>query len=72
MTYQNIWEATRTAALVTWSVLFSFGIAGFLNVMDIVDLEMSFRPSLLVYFFGVLHSSVFAVSYIRKSDWSYF
>lgn len=71
MTYENIWDSTKVATLVTWSVMFSFGLSAFLSATDIVNLNVRFEPVLLIYFFGLLHSSVFAVSYMKKSEWSY-
>lgn len=65
MNHENIWKAAKTASLITWLVMLSFGLAIFLDTSGIVDLRINFRPNLLTYFFVTLYSSLFAVSYVK-------
>jgi hypothetical protein len=71
MSYDDVWKATKSALLVTWSVLFSFGFTVLLNFLGVVQVDIPFSPSKLTYFFGALQSSAFAVFYIDRSDWTY-
>ncbi|MFT4892994.1 MAG: hypothetical protein ACI8Z7_000787 [Candidatus Nanohaloarchaea archaeon] len=72
MSYDRIWESTKSSVLVTWCVLFSYALAVFLDFVKIIEITIPFTPSTVIYFFGALQSSVFAVIYVKKNDWSYY
>jgi hypothetical protein len=72
MTYEQVWEATKSSILVTWCVLFSYALTVFLNAAEVVEIGIPFEPATITYFFGVFQSSVFAVFYVNKVDWRYY